>query len=419
MVRQQARNNRQQEPVRHPIPILDRVLSAWEDFWFVFSLILTNPRLAFNFTDGTVDRPPLIGALINWQRFRRFLLGLHLTGKDPFARTTYEDFLPPEQLKPERPHLHFWFPVWLVGWSARSRRIYQVSDDLQLLLRATSLVGVYWKDVRFPFPAFALSLSKPIIGQSGEKFDFITVLSSPVEVNDNNERRDMVVIHAFPQKCFEYQPLTSQQKATLQVTAVNPKRLTWFKVNSAQMVNAAADILSGSLCLVIQDRNVGENTVLDSAGIAAVDTPLETGEDVLPNQIDLIEQVVRLVVGFVLYLKSLPPKSRHLSDPERQPLRSGLPDRRSIMAESEVCTVASVYDLTLEERAILGGEGEVVRRAQYELGWHFREGHWRRPPGQGDDPTAPRTVHVRPCIVRRDRMPDEGGLPSGAQKNVT
>jgi hypothetical protein len=79
---------------RHAIHILDRVLSAWEDFWFVYSLILANPRFAVAATDGTTDRPPMIGALTSWQRFRRFLLNLHQIGKNPFARSTYEAFLP-------------------------------------------------------------------------------------------------------------------------------------------------------------------------------------------------------------------------------------------------------------------------------------------------------------------------------------
>jgi hypothetical protein len=64
----------------------------------------------------------------------------------------------------------------------------------------------------------------------------------------------------------------------------------------------------------------------------------------------------------------------------------------------------------------MGGNQEDQRQARFELSCPFREGHWRRPPGKGDDPTAPRTVHVRPCIVRRDRLPKDGGLLPGTIK---
>lgn len=54
------------------------------------------------------------------------------------------------------------------------------------------------------------------------------------------------------------------------------------------------------------------------------------------------------------------------------------------------------------------------QRSYHELCAHFRRGHWRRPPGQGDDPTASKTVWVRPTLVRRDRLP-EGALPGGSE----
>ena len=131
-----------------------------------------------------------------------------------------------------------------------------------------------------------------------------------------------------------------------------------------------------------------------------------------------IDTLLRVVVGLVLYLKTLPADSRHVSPPT-QPFRSGLPDRKVITNRWEVCNVTSVIPLTREERVFYGIEGnlEQQRQAKRELSCHFREGHWRRPPGKGDDPTAPRTVHVRPCIVRRDRLPKDGGLPAGAIKN--
>jgi len=124
------------------------------------------------------------------------------------------------------------------------------------------------------------------------------------------------------------------------------------------------------------------------------------------------DSMIRVVVGMCLYLKTLPSGSPHQSEWRPVP-RSGLPDPKAISNEAQVCTVSSCYKLTTQERVMLGLEGTKQEKALYELSCHFRAGHWRRPPGMGSDPTAPKTVHVRPCIVRKDRL-QEGELPGGS-----
>jgi hypothetical protein len=52
----------------------------------------------------------------------------------------------------------------------------------------------------------------------------------------------------------------------------------------------------------------------------------------------------------------------------------------------------------------------------YELGPHFREGYWRRFPGQGKFDVA-ELVWVPPVIVRRDKLP-EGTLPNAVTVTV-
>lgn len=122
--------------------------------------------------------------------------------------------------------------------------------------------------------------------------------------------------------------------------------------------------------------------------------------------------IFRIVFGLLLYLQSRPaeelmPKGWVKSVFERTIGRNNL-----IRLPSEVCEVRSIYQLSdIERKAIK----PLLRGIHTELGVHYREGHWRRPPGKGQDPNYPKTVWVRPTIVRSDKLAD-GGLPGGCTK---
>ena len=109
----------------------------------------------------------------------------------------------------------------------------------------------------------------------------------------------------------------------------------------------------------------------------------------------------------------LPVHSPHKS--EWEPLsRKAQQDLSLVTREAEVCTISSCHKLTAKERAALGIDMKVGSVGGHEVRAHFRRGHWRRLPGYGDQPDAPKLVWVRPTLVRRDRLP-RGALPGGAE----
>lgn len=122
------------------------------------------------------------------------------------------------------------------------------------------------------------------------------------------------------------------------------------------------------------------------------------------------EIAARIVAGLCLYLTTLPTRTSHRSEWRPADSLAKRPDPRAITTGAEVCLVSSVYELTAQEREVIERVGP---RGYYELCCHFRRGTWRRKPGFGQDPTAPKVVHVRPTIVRKDRLP-EGAVPGGS-----
>jgi hypothetical protein len=122
-------------------------------------------------------------------------------------------------------------------------------------------------------------------------------------------------------------------------------------------------------------------------------------------------KALRIVLGLPLYMRSLPPNSPYLSKvtpPEKR--KAG----RTIVSTNQICKVTCDFRLTTRQRETL----ERSPRAEIEAAWKWVEGHWRRPPGQGHDPLAPRTVEVKAYIVGEEFMPEEPALTRGARKGL-
>jgi len=125
----------------------------------------------------------------------------------------------------------------------------------------------------------------------------------------------------------------------------------------------------------------------------------------------------RIVFGLCLYLSSLTPeeRERHVrwSRGQVTEVQKGDPRKsETIGDETEVCMVTSAQKISDRHRELL----RRIMQSEREIslpGPHFCQGHWRRPPGKGHDPNAPRTVWVRPYETGMDQL-GENELPGGA-----
>jgi len=157
---------------------LEKCLRAWEDWWFLLG-VMNDVMVADR-------RPPVYpneNAVLHWHQFRKRLLSL---GQE---QIDIERFLPPKHKSFENSTLAN-FAVPLSQWCLNSRRIYNLTEELQVILDATSLEGVTWQDVCLPFPAFAIKLDRPMIDVEGTRFDFIMVTT----FNVTNQRGTFPVV---------------------------------------------------------------------------------------------------------------------------------------------------------------------------------------------------------------------------------
>lgn len=343
---------------------------------------------------------PLVGPLLHAASFRQYLLQAFHDRK-PFDTARYlgnETIVKAVGALAELP----WF-LW--QWNYVSRRVYQITQDLQLLLGVTSLEDVTWKDIHLPFPCFGIALVDPIVDESnGRKFDFLLVSLAKHEGN----KKWFYNLILFPQDLERYEPLTEKEKRTMEKAAGHKD---WMRILS--ILNRYQKRCQNlSLMRINYSFEGGQERTVEDVRTTTGDT------DYSGDALSVFRKAARIIFGVCLYLKSLPSNHSAIQEekkvkPEEEKVSS--PDKFCISDIADICTVSSTHTLTDEERHVLttcrDGAGG------YEVRAHFRTGHWRRPPGLGQDPNAERTIWVRPTLVRRDRVA-AGTVPGGAEAHI-
>ncbi|MES2087536.1 MAG: hypothetical protein V4467_00935 [Patescibacteria group bacterium] len=318
-------------------------------------------------------------------------------------------------------------PLELHQWSCRSRRIYSVTSELQQFLETTSTKHITWNDVTLPFDSFGIALSIPLKsfnrGESGVRTvtsncDFILVTRQSIP-----EKRFTLLIRQIaidPNYVHPAKGLRQHIDELLQsgkyskASTILEERIATIRASSGYMsllrLNLSEEEFNSPLSLVL------DSDPMVLAHPLASSEAKEYGETEIQSVARLS---IRIVVGLCLYLESLGTKSKgkgKLAEPiwERQTST----DPRTLVSESQVLTVTGENLLSAQdERLYKLTQEKGLAQALKEMGAHFRCAHWRRPPGKGDDGSALKTVHVKSCFVRPDRLPPEG-LPPGTEMQV-
>jgi hypothetical protein len=263
---------------------------------------------------------------------------------------------------------------------------------------ATSLKDIAWTDVPWPFDSFAISLETPINDRRNNKIDFILLSRETGYV----AKEEVLSLRGLSSEYTNVKSIGVQTRLKINEEI---RKKHWERPK--ELIDQALSSTRNSFSIVSYINDLG--LISDQhPGVEVKDSDQTIIEPIEEHA--EFDMMLRLVIGLCFYLKTLPPGSSHASDwiKGKNPTK----DKTAVINDAEICTVTSVYTLKPEERSMLD---EVVRSGRpttTELRAHFRRGYWRRMPGYGDDPNAPRIVHVIPCIVRKDRLPP-GAAPSG------
>ena len=290
----------------------------------------------------------------------------------------------------------FHFPHNLGKWNASSRRIYIIPQDLVLMLQATSLKGRTYRDLRYPFPSFGLALETPIVAE-GKELDFFLLCGDSIPE----------AWYGFSNKLRSWKPVdvSLRQKINKAVQTKNQHRFQSLAYKQMLKVGRFTDLWQSGFW----PEESGEYLDVDIED----DLRQASKQETRAVELDWTDKMFRVVFGFAFYLQALHESQKDLV--QRVPNKNASVSRstlggKGICSTAEVFKVQSIFALTTEER--VGFTNYFSGKGGWEVNTHFREGHWRRPPGEACNPLAQKTVWVRPTMVRRDRLP-ANTLPAG------
>lgn len=302
-------------------------------------------------------------------------------------------------------------PMLAWRWVHSSRRVYELDAALQRDLELTAAPGITWRDVQWPFPAFAISLGEPMAWPNcppidtlivsvaeGKNVEIYFVSKTLSEAHLRHEERQWLRGIAFEGEVIRKLPKAKRRLSEL--AARN-------RLHKSHLAH-----LAFSMQGLDEHVEVGVQTILDATRTKA-NVP-----GAIPPVMDLAK---RLVVNVALWQMSLPAAAR--AEDRWRPTQAEGGERARAITEG-----TRVFDLS-GQSAISREKLERLKKLQAEdaastagsetkptgrtLASHFRSGYWRRLPGTGKDPNAPKIQHISWTIVNEDTL-EEGELPEGS-----
>lgn len=292
----------------------------------------------------------------------------------------------------------FHFPYYLGKWNVFSRRVYFLTDDLVLQLRTTSLKGLTLRDIKLPFPSFSIALESPIVDEKMRELDFFLI---------GDFSRENWAMYALARSLSKWKRINPILRSKIDEAARkrNLRRFMQFANGNSWVGDVMSHWDAMTESPGFSDKDMEEDLERELSNYESTDKG------------DWMTDFFRIFVGLCFYLQTFTKTYSGLVEqvPPVKKIYAGTEDGPALMSAADVCKVQSVVKLTLEEKTII--RDQLSGRGGWEVRAHFREGFWRRRPGEGQNPAAKKIVWVRPTLVRRDRLP-KNALPLGVGKVI-
>lgn len=339
-----------------------------------------------------------IGPERSWRGLRKYLLNFRAGQRFDHGRFVNAEFWS----KAEYEGLAY-LPPLLADWTAYSRHVFHVQEELQALLELTTIGNLTWGDVDWPYDAFLVTLDRPIVLNEKNSFDCLLVSRREFTRRQRRGNIPSLSMLLLPRELEDF-PVMSDGKLRRLERLVDRRRWTTFmrEVETIQRRCLACDMKTPITNIPCDPRDRIRDVLDDVEAI---------GDEV---GITINGIAHRIVIGLAMYLTTIPPRSRTLQVGESD--IEAPHEVKAITAGAQVCMVLNHHKLTPEERKGLGDPKKGPPQFR-ELSPHWRRGHFRKPRGQGGDPNAPRTIWVRPALVRADLL-QPGTQSAGTRQEV-
>ncbi len=376
--------------------VLEGYLSYWEDTMFILNIYQKLAGL------------PSTSAIEQAEQFRQVLLHAYGPKQPDLTQFYFDNKLPwgDDSTLLDYGKQVSTSPFEVFDWTLSSRRVFRLGTDMQSAFEHISVADIPMDQVMWPFDSFLLELATPIVvaTERGTRYESRNILVSQpfryiAEYRDSiMGDRPVVNIALISDEYSRYKPIDKETKRVALASAKSSHhiRAAKFLHNRGAKYLKNGHLYCHELLLIPISQDLSAQDLFSAEGITD-----PVGQSIL-----------RMVLNLCLYLEAMGGKEGvlHHTPPHRR--LQGQP-RNVITDCTQVCEVTNVHSLrslAAKGHHHTGGSHEITE-------WYWRRRHARRPPGLGHDPSVPKSVRVRPTLVRADLM-KPGELPGGAVTKI-
>ncbi|NTU99027.1 hypothetical protein HGA64_03415 [Candidatus Falkowbacteria bacterium] len=304
-------------------------------------------------------------------------------------------------------------PVALLSWTASSRRVYSLPNNLQTLLEWTSLDELKWSDIEWPLSSFCIRLERPLVDYDGKRYDFLLFARYDSIAEDGAEESNATVM-LFSDLYDGYYAFTAAERNGIRMAVKKKKKKELLRIYGNRRLVEPGSWATSPIKSFNFSISENEGAMIKDRAISFYCK--ESQEKVPANYHDVTDAAIHIIVGLVLYLDSLEEgESEKLV--WKKPPYDKTKNLRHIDNAAQICDVLCVTKLSQRDHDFLAAVNEFVRiNGHMGMPVHWRRGHWRRPWGTRGIPGSKKTKRISPILVNAALIDEflEAGVPVGA-----
>ena len=343
----------------------------------------------------------------NYTRFRDCILRMSETDIAKEAYLKYVPF-PPSQWREEL-SLISTIPTAIIAWNYSSRRVFNLSSDIQNLLDATSLSNIKVRDIKVPFDSFVISLNDPLISEDGTRYDSILACQIELPVSEKKSCRTLE-LRLLPERLSEIKKIKSLQL----------KR--YYKIISRGGLSSVQKIFSGGKSYT---------SSADEIAMPAAHFSLEYPDEKIADTVEILrnnkdteimgyamDSALHIFTNFCIYLENFPSSAKKYV--QKQKKFTGVKSSRATSGNAFIAKTSELFEVSCQFKMQKEEIREIVSlvkssKMSHEKRVHWRRAHWRRKPGYGDIPFehAPKDW-ISMCLINAHKLP-QSTLPLASE----